>query len=1244
MKRRFFYLCLLLSTMLTIASCGKSEDELPEKPVPGQTTEQLSLSPSSLQFTAEGGTKEVSVNASSKDWELASNATSYNWVHIKLINASSFSVTVDVNTLPEPRSATIEFSLGAARASLHITQAGGEAPVVTAYDVKLKPETRPISPELSAMITAFDEAHQVLHFSSKTDADSIPVVGQKLILGNVEGVLSGGLLAKVEKVNKVADGYDVEYSNLGIEDVFEKLDIKNLVIDMSDAQFIDENGNPVRVPPVTRFDIGTCLNFNANHDIDLGKDANGRKRIFNIGIDGKMEIMLDITLDGATPVIVSQTTIDAAATFALQLVLAEAGGNYKVTQIKSLVVKDIGFMAGLVPVLISVGLQIDAVQKPSAKISFEISTKSALPKLTVFAEARGTSITTDSKWENQENTLLENTSIGLKYEGSIQAGFAVGPTVALYRVVGFGVTPTLQLRATASYKQELVGLPDGLKPNDFTWELAHTSLGVDFVTSVMGFAFCGKSRLSTKEIADKAGGMLKKIDDALELAVPIFSRSIIPLVTNKYEAERDGDNIIFSVKVQSTPLLFKKLWVTFEANNAPKPVDPVKAELYITESGYADLMSGEEIWATAIVPLDPNYHYDAHIYMDFGVLEGQYCGSFNDFKVRADETIEAAVRSITTQILRSQSAPWPDCNWEDEKISVYDFNYIEFKEDYDGKILLDIQIPATWPVSFNSSRLVVGETTAIRECERLGRWQITFNSSNEGPADRGLKEVNINEPHCASVTEDRGRIETFKLCSPVGFSSIPTKCKYYTYSGNSLLRGHCYLQSYTELKSLTFENCEGVIEMAFYGKSGSPDDVVMPTLTLKNCPKLESLRLSELNLKNFDFSNIELGSQPTTSVLKLDNCSLGSVTLSNIPNLKQVSLSGNKGEKVKISNNSELTEIKIDGSYAGIEVSDCSKLESLECPKTGISSFTVNNLPSLKTLVCNNNFNLIGRVPAVFDQVRDTRDNKLLYDVRYEYTYDSNGDVANVKDNKYGFYYDGEPARGYHLDADKPTGGGDPGEGGGGSEEGGGLQVEGVWVRIRIARLDDFAPDNSGWMDYEFGNTDGFGNNPGTTVKVSGNHVTCEYLSNTTKTSNDGTVSTTNDKVTLSLDLSNIGGLRNDMATISNVVYNQNYKCERSWEPSSSSTMDYEIVLKSNSVLKMYSSLNKYYWDHTDKGSLMGNWFHCEESDLKFSDIYWHEVEKTYNPWYGEQENVKNATSLLSDDNSMEIKIVYRKP
>ena len=196
--------------------------------------------------------------------------------------------------------------------------------------------------------------------------------------------------------------------------------------------------------------------------------------------------------------------------------------------------------------------------------------------------------------------------------------------------------------------------------------------------------------------------------------------------------------------------------------------------------------------------------------------------------------------------------------------------------------------------------------------------------------------------------------------------------------------------------------------------------------------------LTRLKIEYADFSDFDFSKIQNVKTVTLEDCSgpinaqgckaetmsvnyfEGNISVSECPNLTLLTLDEIKSPSVVVTTNPKLTQFSIYGWKTDLEavsVCNCQSLESIYCNNKNLSSLELNNLPSLSLIECANNSNLTGVMPHVIDEVLE-RGGEARYDKRYHY-YDWN--IIEHKynkwtDNGYGFYYEGEPERGYHRE------------------------------------------------------------------------------------------------------------------------------------------------------------------------------------------------------------------------------------
>ena len=114
-KSRLFLIAALL---LVVQSCGEKK---PPQPEPAT----LSVSPTSLSFTADDSSNKLLLVTTTASWNASVSAS---WIHLDKtsgVNGGSVTVTVDANEGVDDRNGTISFT-GATKAEVAVTQAGSD--------------------------------------------------------------------------------------------------------------------------------------------------------------------------------------------------------------------------------------------------------------------------------------------------------------------------------------------------------------------------------------------------------------------------------------------------------------------------------------------------------------------------------------------------------------------------------------------------------------------------------------------------------------------------------------------------------------------------------------------------------------------------------------------------------------------------------------------------------------------------------------------------------------------------------------------------------------------------------------------------------------------------------------------------------------------------------------------------------------------------------------------------------------
>ena len=124
---------LLLSLAVAFTGCGGGDDN--NTPSGGSSTVTITVKPEALDFSAEGGTYNIGVNTTGKEWGAYTDAA---WLTVSTANSTQQQGTMTVKAEANPttgnRSATVTIMSGAARKQVAVTQAAAAAEAYPAPD------------------------------------------------------------------------------------------------------------------------------------------------------------------------------------------------------------------------------------------------------------------------------------------------------------------------------------------------------------------------------------------------------------------------------------------------------------------------------------------------------------------------------------------------------------------------------------------------------------------------------------------------------------------------------------------------------------------------------------------------------------------------------------------------------------------------------------------------------------------------------------------------------------------------------------------------------------------------------------------------------------------------------------------------------------------------------------------------------------------------------------------------------
>ncbi|MBP3669460.1 MAG: hypothetical protein J6J26_07865 [Bacteroides sp.] len=223
------------------------------------------------------------------------------------------------------------------------------------------------------------------------------------------------------------------------------------------------------------------------------------------------------------------------------------------------------------------------------------------------------------------------------------------------------------------------------------------------------------------------------------------------------------------------------------------------------------------------------------------------------------------------------------------------------------------------------------------------------------------------------------------------------------------------------LTKLNVTKCTDLIELLCSNNQ-------LTTLDISKCTLLTRLDCSTNQLTSLDITKCAV-----LTVLSCENNQLPSLDVSNCTTLKGLSCNNNKLSSLDISNCMDLNYLNCDeNQLTSLDVSKCTKVTDIHCKKNQLISLnlsgclelewldcSVNQLKSLDIpqnrnmygLICNSN-KINQEIPDWFSQF-----NQFIYDKKYHYLGEEvvNGEtIIRYDTHTYGWWYPGEPDKGYH--------------------------------------------------------------------------------------------------------------------------------------------------------------------------------------------------------------------------------------
>lgn len=1024
-------LMLALALLCILASCSKPQPDNPEPgpgPGPGPTPDppvdkvELTASMDKLACSAYGGSYQATVSTNQAEWSATVSGDAAEWISLA-VNGDAVTITVLENTGTKDRTGTVTISAGGKKIDIPVRQDaaaalpdGGENTTLT-YTLT---EGTVVAPrDFASYIT--NKTNDTFTVSKDVPAEMLPAVPSTLVINTPTEVLPGGLLCNLYGMEEVADGYLFYYNRGDITTAFKELNLDTEGIDLGGyvTEIVDAEGNSL---PFVKTKAATQERFHIDlpqvgWDLPLGFSLTPK-----MGLDIALKLQM-IVGDYKISTLNIKVDLDAEIGADLELMVEASADKY----FKLLSVYFAAIPVG--PVVLTPSVDIYAVVGVDGKIGLSATASTILHTSASlhYDELSGLSGDVNASDPQPGETKY---SVGPKVEAGLYYGLGVGPAIGIYTdVIQAGVTLNLKRREAISTSINLAELFHGPE----SW------ISESIINSEFSISWLVNSALHLR-----AFGVTKDVSTP-DITFPSATYKMFPPFEKEYDYAQEGDGFTIETRVTG-PSMFpgcpgsdtgELVLCLKEKGNAlatqmvfPFDLDPEKSQAL-----WDDPETPQTIQATAS-GLISGYDYNASIAWRFGETVVPLMRL--DDMMAIDGKHLRAIRDILDDVKACAAGNWEGCDWDNQNKAVSKLKNVSlsYRSDSDGEKVYElvIDLPTDWKLSKNLT--VSNHSSGINDL----MWDLRFNqeyTDQKWEFDNISIEDNSFETIWGEVRPRNfnmfGNVTTKKfLCRSKRCNSYPDTTEEIDVSGSNCFYLYfgihgSWSEDHRPSKVLS-DNCPNMKDIDLFYPEGSSE----VQFSAQNCPALEKLSLKgHIHFSGETISGF--GTPEKKRYLTLDCPGTASVSIGSGWSIVSVSNIGS----VSVSGARDLQDLTIGKGVQNLSISDCQKLDFLSASFSDdgdLEAFSISGTPNINGLYIHGNHKLKAVVPEVFDQIR-TGGGRLSYDVRYEYTevfedkgetyYDINGTWHRAKeisyshyiyyhDYGYGFYYEGEPARGYH--------------------------------------------------------------------------------------------------------------------------------------------------------------------------------------------------------------------------------------
>lgn len=980
MKKAHLFFAGMILVLVAFASCTKNSVEAGK--------DNFSISPEELQFSSSSGNQLVSVTCNG-EWHIAELGES--WCSAEIRGSDIIEVSVNQNLAREARTANLPVCHGEKVIYLKITQSGRtsdpdnpERPKVPEGGYTLSEGTTIVDSNVNALLGGkygsgpWDKG---FYLKKPVPEGKQPVQGEHWVFNKPSETFPDGCLAFIQEVKDMGDHYEVRYTDDGLSACFRDINLPEQDVDITPyvTRIEDENGRQLSFSRTKAASKSEPFSIKI-HPGSISMDNLEIEPTINLSTVLKTRVDLeDYKLYSLDFVVDTDCTIEMDYN-----VSAGVDFNYYMPVLKV-------YMAAIPvgPILITPFLEVDLTVGSciqggiNAKYEYSRHLRASLhyDYLNSWSANMSSPDQDDSGWKPSR--------LGPKLSCSTSYGVSVGPEIGIY---GDVVSVGLQLRAGMQHQVEV-----GPKWNQYNF--INILQGSEYTTSFILGAYVSARGLGFPFSLDLP-----------EMEFPVCSCKMLPSV-GSVECDCSGTQAHFGVWMKN-----KTLYTDLPMRARLHPFmgdaqDEFIAEFENVSRQLEQLNAGaDSVYVEANISLPEGIDYTGNIEMYFGEELGWSALPNSYLRVISANTgCISALKNILSDIYSCRSGEWKGCNWMEPNVGVARLSHVEFKDGH-----WSIAIPEDWKFTSN---LKIGNHT-----EGVSGFK-TWSLSAGGNDKRTFSNVEVKDKKCTAFNVGE-HVENYAIHSTkLTKLDIPEDVKTLDLSGTAFASLHFVPSIYKNLDFIKLDDCSKLTELRFSDTELTP----LPEFSITGCNAglyvyLYYSIIDEGAFKNvtwpsgFKGIDIEKSQIKATTLdvpvpkINVYTSTCGNLAISGCNGLKSLWMSLDNGGNISVSGCASLQTCRVGWNIAGLSVTSCPALTSLTARETKMSSFQASSLPSLTDLDLYNNKNLTGVMLPIFDEVRSKPGSSLAYDKRYWYYYD-----GTWEDYGYGYWYEGEPDRGYHL-------------------------------------------------------------------------------------------------------------------------------------------------------------------------------------------------------------------------------------